>query len=310
MRRFLGVAAALVLLVAAGCGRARPTVRPNPSASTFPLTIIDDTGRSVLIPHKPQRIVSVTLGTDEILLGGLVPRARVVGVTKYAADPNESWVSGRVGHIAQLSTASAEQILALKPDLVFVASYTTPGVVAQLEGSGVPVIEFTTFSSVADIQSHILTMGRAVGNLAGAQAMVAKMNAQLAAVAAKVKSLPPARLLYYTSDGYVFGKGTTPDQLVRDAGGVNVADAAGITSWKQVTLGTVAALKPDWLLTGTTQPGFAAKLLRNPVLAAVPAVAGRHVLALPDRDLTVVSQYFSQAVQVVAADLHPSAFGH
>ncbi len=309
MGRFMGVAAILLLLLTA-CGRAQPAVHPNRSASAFPLTIIDDTGRSVTIPHQPQRIVSVTEGTDEILLGGLVPRSRVVGVTKYAADPAESWVAGDVGSITQLSTANAEQILALKPDLVFVASYTTPGVVTQLEGSGVPVIEFTSFSSVADIQSHILTMGRAVGNLAGAHAMVAKMNQQLAAVAAKLKGVPPVHLLYYTSDGYVFGKGTTPDQLVTDAGGVNVADAAGITSWKQVTLGTVASLQPDWLLTDTSQPGFATKLMKNPGLAAVPAVAAHHVLALPDRDLSVVSQYFAQAVQVVAADLHPGVFGH
>jgi iron complex transport system substrate-binding protein len=309
LRRFLPLLAVLSLL---GCGRAPAaavSASRSASASAFPVTIVDDTGRSVAIPHEPQRIVSVTLGTDEILLG-LVGRARVVGVTRYAADPNESWVADQVGGIAQIASANAEQILALKPDLIFVASYTTPGVVDQLEGSGVPVVEFKNFSSLSDIESHILTMGRAVGNLAGAEAMVAKMKSQLADVRARVGSLPPVSILFYTPQGYVFGKDTTPDELIGDAGATNVADAAGITSWKQVPLEAVASMKPDWLLTDNSQPGFAAKLLANPALAAVPAVANHHVLALPDRDLTVVSQYFTQAVRAVAAVLHPGAFGN
>jgi iron complex transport system substrate-binding protein len=312
LRRYLALLLVLPLL---GCGQAKVPAQaakssPAVTAPAFPVTIVDDTGRSVTIPHEPKRIVSVTLGTDEILLGGLVEPSRVVAVTKYAADPNESWVARRVGSITQLSTANAEQILVLKPDLIFLASYTTPGVVSQLESSGIPVVEFKDFSSLADIESHILTMGRAVGNLSGAEQMVATMKSQLAAVRAKVATLPPAHILYYTPDGYVFGKDTTPDELITDAGAVNVADTAGITSWKQISLEAVASMKPEWLLTDDSQPGFAAKLLANPALAAVPAVAAHHVLALPDRDLTVVSQYFTQAVAAVAADLHPSAFGH
>jgi len=306
LRRFLALILPLLLL---GCGRAPAApVHPNPSVSTFPLSILDDTGRTVAIPHLPQRIVSVTLGTDEILTG-LVAPSRIVGVTKYASDPVESWVADKVAGTAQIASANAEQILALKPDLIFVASYTAPGVVDQLSASGIPVIEFKDFASAADIENHILTMGRAVGNLAGAEAMVSTMKSQLAAVAAKVGSLPPVDILYYTPDGYVFGKNTTPDELIGDAGAVNVADAAGITDWKQISLEAVAAMKPAWLLTDQSQPGFAGKLLANPALAAVPAIADHHVLALPDRDLSTVSQYFSQAVQAVATALHPSAFG-
>lgn len=313
--RFLALLLA-TLLLAAGCGSAgaaRPAAHPAAhstatATAAFPVTLTDDTGRQVRVPARPQRIVSVTEGTDEILFG-LVAPSRIVGVTKYAAEPGESWVAGRVGSIKQFASANAEAILALKPDLIFVASYTKPGVVQQLEQGGVPVIEFSTFNSLADIQRHILLMGRAVGETAKARRLVAHMNAQLASVHAKVAKLPPTHVLYYASDGYVFGAKTTPDELLRDAGAVNVADAAGITSWKKVTLETVASLKPDWLLTDENEPGFAQKLLKNPALAGLPAVKAHHVVALPDRDLTVLSQYFSQAVADVAAIVHPGAFG-
>ena len=47
--------------------------------------LTDGAGREVRIPEKPSRIVSLTYGTDEILLG-LVSTRRISALSKYAGD--------------------------------------------------------------------------------------------------------------------------------------------------------------------------------------------------------------------------------
>ena len=69
----------------------------------FPRTITDGLGNEVTIPQQPQRIVSLTLATDEILLS-LVDTARVRGVTYLAGDSmwtNVSEIARQVEHTVQ-----------------------------------------------------------------------------------------------------------------------------------------------------------------------------------------------------------------
>ena len=61
------------------------TVAGPADSQGFPRTITDGLGNEVTIPQKPQRIISLTLATDEILLS-LVDTARARGVTYLAGD--------------------------------------------------------------------------------------------------------------------------------------------------------------------------------------------------------------------------------
>ena len=56
---------------------AAPFERAN---APFPRLIRDASGTPLVIPHKPQRIVSQTLGTDEILLALCAPQ-RIVALS-------------------------------------------------------------------------------------------------------------------------------------------------------------------------------------------------------------------------------------
>ena len=47
--------------------------------------LTDDAGREVRIPEKPSHIISLTYGTDEVLLG-LVSTKRISALSKYAGD--------------------------------------------------------------------------------------------------------------------------------------------------------------------------------------------------------------------------------
>ena len=66
----------------------RRQVRRNPdtdASAKFPLTVTDANGDAMTLENPPQRIVSLTLGSDEILLS-LVDKSRIVSLTRYADD--------------------------------------------------------------------------------------------------------------------------------------------------------------------------------------------------------------------------------
>ena len=90
---------------------------------------------------NPEKIVSLTVGSDEILLELLntdYERQRISALSSLADDPvySESIemakkVRGRVG-------AQIESVVNLKPDLVICAQYTNPDTLAKLKELKVP----------------------------------------------------------------------------------------------------------------------------------------------------------------------------
>src|SRR5215510_9709603 len=64
----------------------------EPSGAGFPRTLLDGGGSEVAIRARPVRIVSQTLGTDEILWA-ICGRERIVGVSKIGLEPNCSPIS-------------------------------------------------------------------------------------------------------------------------------------------------------------------------------------------------------------------------
>src|SRR3546814_12608420 len=71
---------------------------------------------SAKAPAIPQRIVSINLCADQLVLA-LADRGQIAGLTKNATDPEMSGEAAKARGIALLSN-SAEQILAIEPDLI------------------------------------------------------------------------------------------------------------------------------------------------------------------------------------------------
>ena len=326
--RLLAAAAACTVLLA-GCGAgasgpatassasssapaAGPSASSPPSASTptYPLTLTDDAHRTVTIKARPQRIVSLTLGTDEILFS-LVAPGRIAAVTKFAADPTMSFVGAKVGSITQIASADAETVIALKPDLVFAADYTKPGVVQQLTDAGIPVVEFTTFSSIADVEAHVRTMGQITGDQAAAQKIVSDMDGEIARVGKAVSGQSHPRVVFY-SGGYLYGTGTTIDEVIRDAGGDDAAADAGFKGWTKIDTEELVKLNPEVILTDASGTGDVdqgdnvRKLLGDPALQNVAAVKNKQVWGLSARADSDVGQFMAWDVQDVASVLHPA----
>lgn len=125
----------------------------------------------------PRRIICLTEETTETLYL-LGEQDRIVGVSGYTVRPPEARLKPKV---SAFINAKFDKILALEPDLVFAFSDLQADIAAELIRRGVTVMTFNQ-RSIAEILEMILTVGRIVGGEEKAQALVARLQAELDAI--------------------------------------------------------------------------------------------------------------------------------
>jgi iron complex transport system substrate-binding protein len=199
---------------------------------------------------------------------------------------------------------SVEVVLAARPDLVL--AVPNPGnrdAVLAMEGTGLSVVVVEE-RSLADLWASIERIAAALGDAAAGPRLVARVQADLAAVRAAVASRPPVRVLLVVGHSplIVAGGGTLQDELLEIAGGRNVAaDAA--TSWPQFSMEVVIARRPDVILDAAmgTEAGSEALFAS---LAKTGEQGPRIVRMAPDM-LVRAGPRVGQAVRMLARALHP-----
>jgi iron complex transport system substrate-binding protein len=127
----------------------------------------------------PRRIVCLTEETTETLYL-LGEQDRIVGVSGYTVRPPEARKKPRV---SAFINAKFDKIVELDPDLVLAFSDLQADIAAELIRRGLNVFTFNQ-RSVAEILEMILTLGRLVGCADEAAQLVARLQAQLDAIAA------------------------------------------------------------------------------------------------------------------------------
>jgi iron complex transport system substrate-binding protein len=276
----------------------------------FPKVLIDQTGRPVVLPQKPTRIVSVTLATDEILLA-LVEPSRLIGVTYLAADERLSNMTQEAAAIPYKVQADPEQIISLQPDLVFVASFLRGEFIRLLQAAGLVLFQFQEYDSIAEIEQNIRLIGQVVGEEAKADALVATMQARLQALAERLRLIGNRpRVLYWGSHGYTAGRMTSMDELITYAGGENLAATYGIIGSVNLSAEQVLAMNPQVIVSGTldhgAQPGLPLALM-HPALQGTDALQHGRVYTIPSRYLVTSSQCIVDGVEAFARVLHGTA---
>ncbi|MCS7080915.1 MAG: ABC transporter substrate-binding protein [Chloracidobacterium sp.] len=248
---------------------------------------------------KPQRVASLSIGTDEILCA-LVEPERIVALSKYAPDPEASYVAELARRISVFVERDPERILALRADLVLLARYTKAELRRAVEQTGTPTLVVEDFRSLADIEGNIRRIGRAVGEEARAEAVIANMRAKLAQARAALRSdRVGLRALYVAPPLVVAGRDTMGDVKLTAAGLRNAAADAGLTGNATLSAEALLKLDPDVIFVATgfaSDAGFRERLLNDTQLAALSAVRRKRVIALPSRALRTVSHHTADAV--------------
>lgn len=300
-----------IALLATACSPAAPAeeATAEPTGEGFSVLATDALGNEIVLVEKPQRIISLTLGTDELLLD-LVGPERLLGVTYLAGDETTSNIANdpALAQVENTVEADPEQIIALEPDLVFVATFTGAAVMEQLTSAGLNVYAVGFFNSIEAMQANILEIGRIVGEEARAQELIDDMNNQLTDVETTVSEagVESPAVLYLASGGWVAGSATTVDDIITRAGGTNIAAEAGLVDWNQVNEEAILEMNPDVVL---LSPYVTAEEFQdNPVYAGVNAVANGRVYPITDACMSATSQYIVCGVEETARALYPDLF--
>jgi iron complex transport system substrate-binding protein len=190
----------------------------------FGTTFIDEAGREVEVKGPPQRIVSVAPSVTEILfalgLGG-----RVAGVSVYCQFPPEALKKEKIGGYIN---PSLEKIVALKPDLVIgIAEGDLKSFVDKLAGLKIPVY-IANPQNVSEVLNSIQKIGEATFSSPAAGKVVAGMKERIQGIQSRVRGRPQFRVLHILNFDPLIsaGKGTFVDDLIRLAGGRNLAEKA------------------------------------------------------------------------------------
>ncbi|SFR76282.1 ABC transporter substrate-binding protein [Sphingomonas jatrophae] len=219
-------------------------------------------------PPKPQRIVSLNLCADQYLLA-LADPGQIAALTQFARDPQMSAGAAAAARLP-VSKGTAEEVLALRPDLLIATPGRRRETMARLKGRNIATLDLPSAESYADIKRQVREVAAAVGHPERGTALIARMDAQLARIPATGRGRVAA---YYQRRGFLTGTGTLVDELMRRTGLVNLAGRLDASSLARVPLERMALARPDFLVVESATDRVVdqgTEMLHHPVLGATP----------------------------------------
>ena len=218
---------ALVLLLAS-------CERPAPPPSGVP--VVDSRGKTVLVPARPERIVSLAPSTTELLFA-VGAGAQVAGVTSYCDYPEAAKAKPQVGNIL----LDWERLAGLRPDLILLAPSISKKTCAELEAKGYAVFGVDP-SSFEEIAKALERVGELTGHGEEGRSAAAALRARVAK-----RRVEPGPTFYFEHSSDPLGT-TGPEsyagEALRLAGGRNIFEGG----WRTVDWEEVMAKDPELIL--------------------------------------------------------------
>ena len=268
----------------------------------------------VVIPAQPMRIITASIGHDEIVLA-LVPSERLIAVGAVSKDATFSNVADLVLDKPEVSR-DPETIIVQTPDLVVTSPYYPVEGIDALRRAGLLVVQTPLDLDPQSQINNILLIGYILGEeeraLAFAEEVQARLQTVLDATTDKTDRPGVISLTKYGDSMWTAGSGSTQGSLIEAAGGVNAAAAAGIAGNQTVGLESVIAMAPDVII--IPQPAaygaeeFRERLFNDEALAEVPAILNDAVYIVDSKHFTTLSHWNVLGAESLARILWPDDF--
>jgi iron complex transport system substrate-binding protein len=185
---------------------------------------------------------------------------QILALSHYSRDPGSSSMDTDVAAKFAYTGGTAEEVLALQPDIVLASSFIAPTTRAALERAGLRVETFGSPASAPESFAQIRELAALTGREAAGEALVERISDSLA----QFPSVPPDQsvtAMLWQPGQIVPGEATLVWEHFARFGLVNHAAAMGLGQAGYVSLETVLANPPDLLLIAGDQPGQTHPLL-------------------------------------------------
>ncbi|MCL2884097.1 MAG: helical backbone metal receptor [Oscillospiraceae bacterium] len=273
MKKFIALCAALALLLLAGCTMPTGYTAPPDTTGTPSTTAAPSIG------SVPARIVSLSPRITEVLADLGVTDHLVGADTNSISRLNLTGVTG-----LDMINFSAEQIIALNPDLVLADGINAMSGddLTSVDAAGIKVVRTSDYNTLADIENDILVIGQAVN--VSAQGLVDTMKQQLAELT--ITTDTPKTVYFDIGDSYTFGSQSYINELLALAGAKNIFADQNV-SYFQSSGEDVIAANPDVIFTSCDYiPDPVAEIKSRPGFDALSAVQNNRVYLL---DVNLIS---------------------
>ncbi len=280
------------------------------SALSAPAIVFTDSrGVAVKLAQAPKRIVSLSPNVTEILFALGLGDA-VVGRTDYCDYPTEA---AAVASMGDLFSPSVEKILSMEPDLVIISTLGQTQTITAVEATGVPIAFLNGSETMEGTYDLINGIGELTSTKAKAQALVARMRQDIAAINGKIAGKPVPSVYYVAGFGEWGDFTATGDTFIHDlitlAGGRNIASKA--VNWS-FQLELLVEANPDFIILppswGSTFVETKAQFTTGTGYQDLTAVQENRIFPVDNGMVERQGPRSAQAVAALAKILHPEVF--
>jgi iron complex transport system substrate-binding protein len=210
---------------------------------------------------------------------------------------------------------SAEGIISMRPTMLLTDGNLGPdAVIAQVRKVGIPVMIMTPGQGPDSAQQLMARLGREFHHERQADSVLAgwrrEMSGALADSARWVAEKRPRVLVMHfgqvVNDYLALQRGTTADQIVRWAGGVNALDSAG--SMLRLTPELIARVAPDVIIAtdvGFDRMGGVDRFAALPGVALTPAGKAKRIHRVDESEVMYFGPRTPASLRRITAWLHP-----
>lgn len=251
---------------------------------SFPASVTDQAGRSVIIEEQPERIISGYYITTSLLIA-LDLDEKLVGIENKAAQRPIYSLSApellELPGVGTMKEIDLELCASLEPDLV-ILPLRQKDAAQTLEALGIDVLLVNPESQEL-LNETIDLIAEATGTQARAEELKGFASQQEALLAGKLADAdaPGVYLAGNSSMLSTAGDNMYQSDMIRLAGGKNVAAEIEDSYWVEISYEQLLAWNPEYIVIASSADYTADDVLSDPNLADCQAVQNGNVYQIP-----------------------------
>ena len=258
----------------------------------------DKIDRAVVLQHQTLNLI-VQLNRQDTVVGVLSSWQKLLGKDFVKLAPNLA----NMPMPGDLTSVNIESLLALKPQVVFVANYAPKEVIEQIEKLNIPVIAISLRKDISSeankinpmmvdeettynegLKEGILLIGHVLNANKEAEALIDYTFKNRQLVTDRLKNITTEkriRVYMANPDLTTYGSGKYTGLMMEHAGASNVA-AKTIQGYKQVTIEDVMQWNPQVIFVQNRYPQVVDTILADSLWQNIDAVKNKRVYLMPE----------------------------
>lgn len=224
-------------------------------------------------PQKEARGVHPTIVSlnpcSDAVLADVADKGQILALSHYSMDPRSSSMDVALARRFASTGGTAEEVLALQPDVVIAGSFLPPATRSAFERLGIRVEVIGLARTVEESLAQVRDVARIAGQPARGEELVARIERALA-VASPPRAVKPIDAVMWQSGGIVPGAHVLISDLMGRMGFASHSATRGMGQADAWPLERMLADPPRVIFAAGTPGGGENRMLHHPALKALP----------------------------------------